>query len=145
MKKELKPTPVLATVQSFWTKLDMRKRIIAGVTAATMAFGLGFYYTQAKSVSDAIRSDMGQHTKVQFRVAGGKDSAWYSASKYTLLQDSSSYKDKHLTISIDRKACPNLTYRDLKGKLITVDGMLENYKGKSPSIRVTNPNQIVVN
>ena len=145
MKKELKPTPVLATVQSFWTKLDMRKRIIAGVTAATMAFGLGFYYTQAKSVSDAIRSDMGQHTKVQFRVAGGKDSAWYSSSKYTLLQDSSSYKDKHLTISIDRKACPNLTYRDLKGKLITVDGMLENYKGKSASIRVTNPNQIVVN
>ena len=145
MKKELKPTPVLATVQSFWTKLDMRKRIIAGVTAATMAFGLGFYYTQAKSVSDAIRSDMGQHTKVQFKVAGGKDSAWYSSSKYTLLQDTSSYKDKHLTISIDRKSCPNLTYRDLKGKTITVDGMLENYKGKSPSIRVTNPNQIVVN
>lgn len=145
MKKESKPTPVLKTVQSFWTRLDMRKRIIAGLTAGIMAFGFGYYYTHAKTVSDAIRTDMGQHTKVQFKVAGGKDSAWYSASKYTLLTDTSSYKDKHLTISIDRKACPNLTYRDLKGKTITVDGMLENYKGKNPSIRVTNPSQIVVN
>lgn len=144
MKKDIKPT-VVQTVQTFWTKLDMRKRVIAGLTAGVMAFGFGYYYTHAKTVSDAIRTDMGQQTKVQFRVAGGKDSAWYSSSKYTLLQDSSSYKDKHLTISIDRKACPNLTYRDLKGKTITVDGMLENYKGKSPSIRVTNPNQIVIN
>jgi|LakMenE01Jun11ns_1017448.scaffolds.fasta_scaffold9353785_2 hypothetical protein len=145
MKKEIKPTPVLKTVQSFWTKLDMRKRVIAGLTAGMMAFGFGYYYTHAKTVADAVRTDMGQHTKVQFVVAGGKDSPWYSASKYTLLQDTSSYKDKHLTISIDRKACPNLTYRSLKGKTITVDGMLENYKGKSPSIRVTNPNQIVLN
>ena len=145
MKKEIKPTPVLQTVQSFWTKLDMRKRVIAGLTAGMMAFGFGYYYTHAKTVGEAIRSDMGQHTKVQFKVEGGKDSAWYSSSKYTLLQDSSSYKDKHLTISIDRKACPNLTYRDLKGKTITVDGKLENYKGKSPSIRVTNPSQIVIN
>lgn len=144
MKKDIKPT-VVQTVTTFWTKLDMRKRIIAGLTAGAMAFSFGYYYTHAKTVSDAIRSDMGQHTKVQFKVEGGKDSAWYSSSKYTLLQDSSSYKDKHLTISIDRKACPNLTYRDLKGKTITVDGKLENYKGKSPSIRVTNPNQIVIN
>lgn len=66
MKKEIKPTPVLKTVQSFWTKLDMRKRVIAGLTAGMMAFGFGYYYTHAKTVADAVRTDMGQHTKVQF-------------------------------------------------------------------------------
>jgi len=123
----------------------LKERIAAGITAALVTTG-GVYYAQAaKDPLTAVRTDMGQHTRVHFTVGSGKDSPWYSRSKYTLLNDTTSYKDKHLTVYVDTKACPGLTFRALKGKQVTVNGLMENYKGKSPTIRVTNPSQISIN
>jgi len=144
MKKQSKPG-VFEVISNKVKGWGLKERIAAGVTAAILTSGGVYYANAAKDPMTAVRTDMGQHTKVQFQVASGKDSPWYSRSKYTLLNDTSSYKDKHLTVYVDTKTCPGLTFRALKGKTVTVNGLMENYKGKSPTIRVTNPNQVTIN
>jgi hypothetical protein len=144
MKKQSNPglMSTLATKVKGW---GLKERVAAGITAALLTSG-GVYYAQAaKTPTDAVKSDMGQHTKVAFNVSSGKDSSWYSRSKYSLLNDTVNYKNKNVTVYVDTKACPNLTYRALRGKTITVSGLMENYKGKSPTIRVTNPSQVTIN
>lgn len=144
MKKQTKPS-MFRTLADKLKSLSIKERIAAGITAALLTSGGVYYASAAKTPIDAVRSDMNQHTRVQFRVASGKDSSWFTKSKYTLLNDTTSYKDKHLTVYVDTKACPGLTFRALKDKTITVTGLMENYRGKSPTIRVTSPSQLTIN